>query len=105
MIFLITLCKEIRKRFHINDQLRKLTAALNPVRAMDVNVRNEIASLDELAKFVPRIFKGNSDSLRPRPHDRACPPNMHGGHSGNDPKTPLLPSALNTTNAKSVSWS
>ena len=30
--------------------------------------------------------------LRPRPHDRACPPNMPVVHSGNELKTPVLPS-------------
>ncbi|XP_047474151.1 uncharacterized protein LOC125028715 [Penaeus chinensis] len=61
--FLITLSLEITKRFHLNDKVWKLTAALNPPSALDCNLRVSMPSLDELVQLLPRLYEGNISTL------------------------------------------
>lgn len=53
--FLIVLCKEIRKRFELDNQLWQLAAYLHPKRVISSAVRTEMPSLRDLIACVSRI--------------------------------------------------
>lgn len=62
-IFLIEACNQIKKRFDMNNKLWKLASYLHPKSVLSIKVRDEIPSLSELFKEVPRINDYNMQEV------------------------------------------
>lgn len=54
-VFLIEACKQIRKRFDLNNSLWRLASYLHPKKFLDHNIRSTMPSLSDLVREVPRI--------------------------------------------------
>lgn len=61
--FLITGCKEIKKRFDFSDDLLQLLKYLSPEEAVSNQTRNDFPSIMQLVQKLPRIVN-NADDLQ-----------------------------------------